>query len=274
MKFLLAFIFLSASCSLMIPRNKLFLTAEPVLTDGCGEKIFSGEQENKALEESVAIIRKRLESKNCSIEILKIENKNIILSAKTRIKTEKILQYLFTDNRIELRYVDEELTKTAENCLPNMNIQTNKIASKTYRLEFLSNLLKKIGEPKTTADFMDTGDGKIHPVILTNDVILSNRQILSANLRKDDFGNYRIGFTTSKDGTRAICEATSSQNRGKMIAIIVNGRIKAAPRIIQQITSDKFDIIGIFSKEEAESLTDSFSPEILPVTFKITDKHL
>ena len=73
----------------------------------------------------------------------------------------------------------------------------------------------------------------------------------------DSKGNIAIGFDMKKDGTRRMMRLTT-KNRGRLMAIILEGKIHTAPNLKSTISSSGI-IEGNFTKEEVTDLTTTLN---------------
>lgn len=99
----------------------------------------------------------------------------------------------------------------------------------------------------------DTGQ----KVFLYPQPVVTRRDMESARLLKQEYVGLEIEVTLTKDGGQRLAEATS-KNVGKRLAVLVDGRLIAAPKILNRI-SGKFLISGI-TAEEASKIVRSFRP--------------
>lgn len=86
------------------------------------------------------------------------------------------------------------------------------------------------------------------PVIVGRDL----RDAFAAQGQVGDEGDYRIVFKLKDDGAKKFGDWTS-KNIGKVLAIVLNGRVKSAPTIRGEIR-ETGEITGNFSKQSAEDL--------------------
>lgn len=85
----------------------------------------------------------------------------------------------------------------------------------------------------------------------------------------NEFGQWRINFTLTSDGSTKFLEYTSS-HIGQPMAIVLDGRVLSAPTINGAI-SNNGEISGQFTQEEAESLAIQMRYGALPVPLVVSD---
>ena len=85
----------------------------------------------------------------------------------------------------------------------------------------------------------------------------------------NEFGQWRINFTLTSDGSTKFLEYTSS-HMGQPMAIVLDGRVLSAPTINGAI-SNNGEISGQFTQDEAESLAIQMRYGALPVPLVVSD---
>ncbi len=101
-------------------------------------------------------------------------------------------------------------------------------------------------------DWMHTDDGE--GVVLSQQVLLTGEYVSTAAAKQDvkSPGNYEINFRLSPRGA-LIFENVTSNNIGRRLAIVLDGKLKSAPTIRGAI-SNQGSISGRFTAEEAKNL--------------------
>ena len=84
------------------------------------------------------------------------------------------------------------------------------------------------------------------PIFVSSEAALDGDDIEKVSFYNDSTGNPVIGLTLTDDGAQAM-EATTSQNFKKKLAILLNGKVVAAP-IIQATISKDVQISGPFDR--------------------------
>ena len=87
----------------------------------------------------------------------------------------------------------------------------------------------------------------------------------------DQFGNWSIGLGFNQRGAIAFGEVTGA-NIGRMLAIVLDGRVYSAPRINDAITGGNAEITGSFTFEEAKRLSVVISSGNVPVSIEINSE--
>jgi preprotein translocase subunit SecD len=79
------------------------------------------------------------------------------------------------------------------------------------------------------------------------------KDLRNARQTVDENNQPAVGFTLNNDGAQRFGKVTS-ENIGKQLAIILDGRVQSAPRIESRITGDG-RITGTFTQEEVQNLS-------------------
>ena len=107
-------------------------------------------------------------------------------------------------------------------------------------------------------------DGKYGPVLMNSSVIKS------AKVEADDFGKYSINFELDDEGTKKFAEITRN-NKGKQLAIMLDGKEQSAPVIQSEILEGKGSISGDFDKEKAISYANMLNRSNEQINIKILE---
>ena len=82
---------------------------------------------------------------------------------------------------------------------------------------------------------------------------LAGKNVARAYMDRDNFGNPVIGFSLDVDGAVAF-EKVTTENVGRLLAIILDGQLYSAPRINGPIPGGQGQITGRFTEDEARNL--------------------
>ncbi len=100
---------------------------------------------------------------------------------------------------------------------------------------------------------------------------ITGKDLRTARRSTDEWNNPAVAFTLSPDGARRF-EQVTSENIGKPLAIVLDGRIQSAPTIQDRI-SDSGIIHGRFTIEEAEDLALVLRAGALPASIKYLEER-
>jgi preprotein translocase subunit SecD len=107
------------------------------------------------------------------------------------------------------------------------------------------------GEPEMQPG--DTGPAPTQYWVVRRNPIVSGRDLRNARRSADQFGQPSVAFSLNQQGAEKFGRATG-ENVGKQLAIILDNKVKSAPRIQSQI-HDSGTITGNFDIARAEDLS-------------------
>lgn len=108
--------------------------------------------------------------------------------------------------------------------------------------------------------------------ILKKKVEMDGTAIGQARADVDEFGSYKIPFTLTPEGTDIFADITRN-NIKKRLAIVLDGKVKSAPRINSEIVGSG-EITGSFSGDEANFLANVLKAGSLPVKLEIVEERI
>ena len=120
--------------------------------------------------------------------------------------------------------------------------------------------LRAVGDSlRVNYKIMVTKDGKSsYPV--SNEVLMTGKHIERASVNKTVDGSYEVFVVLDTVGAKQFSDITSV-NIGKQLALILDGELISAPKIMTQISGGTFAIAGGFTKVEAEKIARGLAPQ-------------
>ncbi|MCX7973115.1 MAG: protein translocase subunit SecD [Candidatus Aminicenantes bacterium] len=100
---------------------------------------------------------------------------------------------------------------------------------------------------------------------------ITGKDLRTARRSVDEWNNPAVAFSLSPDGARRF-EKVTSENIGKPLAIVLDGRVQSAPTIQDRI-SDSGIIHGRFTIEEAEDLALVLRAGALPASIRYLEER-
>jgi preprotein translocase subunit SecD len=91
------------------------------------------------------------------------------------------------------------------------------------------------------------------PLWVSPEVALSNRDLARAYVDRTPEGRPCVGIMLTEDGSLKLARLTKS-HIGDLLAIILDGRVMSVPRIMDEITGGRAQILGNFTEESVELL--------------------
>ncbi|MGB8953419.1 MAG: protein translocase subunit SecD [Candidatus Aminicenantales bacterium] len=118
------------------------------------------------------------------------------------------------------------------------------------------------GDPKRRAEGI---------YLLSRVATVTGKDISSVRRSMDDWNNPSVAFTLNSEGGRRF-ETVTAENIGKLMAIVLDGRVQSAPVIRDRIPGSGV-IQGNFSVEEAEDLVLVLKSGALPASIKYLEER-
>lgn len=97
---------------------------------------------------------------------------------------------------------------------------------------------------------------------------MDGKNIVKAGPYLDQFGRREIQLQFNAEGARQFADVTR-ENVGRLLAIVLDGKLYSAPRIKQEISGGHAVITGDFSREEAENISNALVSGSLPVRINV-----
>ena len=118
-------------------------------------------------------------------------------------------------------------------------------------------------------ELMTNSDNPAEPVILVNRrPEMDGKGISMAQATRDEYGQRRIVLRFNSQGAEDFARVTS-ENIGKRMAIVLDGKLYCAPSINSAITGGSAEITGKFSEEEAKTIADALMSGSFPFQIKV-----
>ena len=146
--------------------------------------------------------------------------------------------------------------------------------SQKVRLLTPADLQLCFGEPdKGLHNDLTLGDGSLCLYFVKtrgsrDKALLENEDISDATQGFDQYGKVEIRLQFNKSGARKWAVMTR-QNIGRSIAIILNGRVKSAPNVINSIEDGSSLISGSYTLSEAQEICVGLKSSKLPASLSI-----
>lgn len=102
------------------------------------------------------------------------------------------------------------------------------------------------------------GDGVSEVLYVQDTVLMDQTALKAATLQTDRLGHPAIGIVMTQAGQKRFADVTRD-SIGKRLAIIIDGQIYSAPKIMAEIPGGKATISGDFSRTEAQELVSKIN---------------
>ena len=116
------------------------------------------------------------------------------------------------------------------------------------------------------------GDGSTIYYLVRRVAAVSGRDLRNARPSIDENGRPAVSFTLNPEGARKFGDVTS-QNIGRQLAIILDGRVQSAPTIESRITNEG-RITGSFTSEEVANLSLILKSGALPAQLTYLEERV
>lgn len=175
------------------------------------------------------------------------------------------------DNRIQVQ-------------LPGLNDPERaiQIIGKTAHLEFKmvrddvdpANVARGIVPPGTEIREMQErgASGASIPVVVNREAVMTGENIVDARASFDQFNQPYVIMTFNDRGARMF-ELVTGENKGKRMAIVLDGKVYSAPVIQEKIRGGRASITGRFSDAEAHDLALVLRAGALPAPVHILEER-
>src|ERR1700674_3233135 len=146
-------------------------------------------------------------------------------------KAKEIIQ---SEGFVQLKIVEQGPTASRESLLVNGQVPSG--------MEIVPGASGVPGEPSGTVYYL-----------LRRAAAVTGRDLRNARPSLDQTNRPAVSFTLNTEGARKFSTVTS-QNIGRSLAIVLDGRVRSAPRIDGRISTDG-QIFGSFTQEEVQNLS-------------------
>jgi preprotein translocase subunit SecD len=121
--------------------------------------------------------------------------------------------------------------------------------------------------PEVTATQTVTGTGQTGQVYNT---VMTGAALTNVNVVQNETGQYQVAFELNSEAAKTFGNFTS-QNIGRVLAIVLDKKIISAPRIDSAITEGSGVITGNFTLESANALAVQLRYGSLPIPLKVVE---
>ncbi len=184
-----------------------------------------------------------------------------------------------TTGAVQYRLVDDAFTAKTAGWLAANYKEKNLPETADAQDVLLSQISKGINLPKNLELIFlynrNEKTKKIFPadiMALNRTVALSGNDINKAYVGHDEYGAFIVQFTTTTEGASKFAKVTASENKGKRLAIIIDNKIRSAPRINDPIVTGSAQITGDFTADEVNALARIIQEGALPVDLTIVQE--
>jgi len=203
-------------------------------------------------DQAIEILRKRLESQKIfESEIAPAGGNFVSLRAPITSKDEKVklLNLIQMSAKLRFRLVNDELTAECNANPEHFKVQAD--------YEVLSTTRLRPGKAPVVEYF-----------VVENRYLMDGKGIVEAFPAKTELGQRYISLRFNSEGGEQFGRVTS-ENVGKRLAIVLDGKLYCAPVVRQAITGGSAQIDGQFSQEELSNIANALASGGLPFQIKV-----
>ena len=204
---------------------------------------------------AIEILRKRLEGQKIhEAEIAPSGGDYVALRAPVVAKDEKLklLELIKMSAKLNFRFVHPD-NQTL--------VQQYQEDPKNFRIPRGYELMK-------TQEFRAGEAPLIQYFLVDRHVAMDGKNITMAMATRDQFGQRKIALRFNLQGSEEFGRITSN-NIGRSLAIVLDGKLYCAPRIQGAITGGNAEISGSFTEDEAKSIADALVSGGFPFQIKV-----
>jgi len=123
-------------------------------------------------------------------------------------------------------------------------------------------------ELMSTKEFRSGDKPQVRYYFVEKRAQMDGKGVTQAMATKDQFGQRKIALVFNQEGAMQFGEVTT-RNVGRMLAIVLDGKLYCAPVINGAITGGHAEISGSFSEEEAKQIADALVSGSFPFQIKV-----
>ncbi len=223
----------------------------------------TAKEKDDAVKQSLEIIRNRIDQFGVSEPIIQRQGKNRIVVELPGVKDPRRAEKLLNiKGKLEFKLVDSELSKPE-----NFTNYKEGILKSSVKLPEDEEILFVWSKNKETGKLE-----KEYPLIVKKVPALTGAMLKTAGVSMDQFNEAAVDFQLKSKGADIFYKVTS-ENVGKRLAIVLDNKIRSAPRIKEPLR-DRGQITGNFTLQEAQDLALILRAGATPVKLTIIEKRI
>ena len=210
---------------------------------------------NRYRDIAIEILRKRLEGQKIyEAEISPSGDRYVSIKAPIVAKDEKVklLNLISMSAKLRFRLVHPDNMSLVEQYLKNP-------AGFTAPLGY---------ELMSTSEFRPGQAPLMQYYLVENAWVMDGKGVRDAFPVRDQFGQRQISLSFNPEGAARFAQVTT-ENVGRQLAIVLDGKLYCAPNIKEPITGGNASISGSFSEEECKNISDALVSGSFPFQIKV-----
>lgn len=222
------------------------------------------EERTDAMERLLSRLRGRIDQFGVSeVGIRKQGNDRIVIELPGARDPDRIKSVVLSQGQLTFNLVNRELsaTITEDDMLLGVFTNTAKIPEGYKQLYFYNQ----------KDDFGRVIRGA--PVFVRIEPSLYGEALKTAGVGNGEFGDINVEFELNNEGTVIFADVTA-QNKGQMLAIVLDDKVISAPNINEEIRQGRGVIQGGFTLEEAQDLAKILKEGALPLSVTVVEEEV
>ncbi len=245
------------------------------------KKKLTEKEKSELTQQALELIRNRIDKFGVAEPSIRPRGNEAIEIQLPGVKDPRaVKKAIGTTGQVEYRLVDDAYTAKAgewlrqnyrEKALPEETDRQDKLlADMATGIQLPDNreVLYHWDRPKDSKKIIPQ-----YPIVLLKEVAIAGTDISKAWIGNDEYGGLAVHFTTTAEGATKFADVTAKKNWGKKLAIVIDDKVRSAPRLNVQITSGSAMINGNFTYDEVNTLTRIIKEGALPVDLNIIEER-
>jgi preprotein translocase subunit SecD len=254
---------------------------EKIESKSVDKKKLTEKEKAEMTQQALELIRNRIDKFGVAEPSIRPRGNESIEIQLPGVKDPKaVKKAIGTTGQVEYRLVDDEYTAKAGAWL-RQNYKEKKLPEEADLLDkLLADIAAGIQLPNNREVLYQwdrpKDSNKIvaqYPIVLMKEVAIAGTDISKAWVGHDEYGGLAVHFSTTAEGATKFADVTSKKNWGKKLAIVIDDKVRSAPRLNVQITSGQAMINGNFTYDEVNTLTRIIKEGALPVDLNIIEER-
>jgi len=225
---------------------------------------FKNDEElSDAVQRALEIIRNRVDQFGVSEPLITRQGKTkIVVELPGEKDPERAERILNVQGKLEFKLVDDKLSEPQNfEDLKEGILKKDIVLSEDKEILFLWEKNQQTGVIE-----------KRYPLVVNKEASLTGEYLADAKVVVGQMGEPVVAFSLKAEGGSIFYKVTS-ENKGKRLAIVLDGKIRSAP-VIREALRDSGIIEGRFSIAEAKDLALILRAGAIPASLKIVEKRI
>jgi len=225
---------------------------------------FKNDEElSDAVQRALEIIRNRVDQFGVSEPLITRQGKTkIVVELPGEKDPERAERILNVQGKLEFKLVDDKLSEPQNfEDLKEGILKKDIVLPEDKEILFLWEKNQQTGVIE-----------KRYPLVVNKEAALTGEYLADAKVVVGQMGEPVVAFSLKAEGGSIFYKVTS-ENKGKRLAIVLDGKIRSAP-VIREALRDSGIIEGRFSIAEAKDLALILRAGAIPASLKIVEKRI